>query len=249
VGALLVTSQAPPLLAGLAAALHQRLELRPRAVALEVGGACTGFLQTVWLARNLISSIETALLIALEAPSFHLMVEPGEAGETAALFGDGVACCIASGKPLDGSLPLVDVDLSVAADDDLLRVEGTGRGGVRVRMDGQRLASRAVEGLAELARQMAQRHALPLTELEGVIIHGGNGRMPALVARRLGLPEDRVWSATAETGNLGSASLLVAWALRGERITGTVAWAAIGAGLTLGAALTTVISPPSDPRA
>src|SRR5436853_245679 len=38
VGGLLVTSQAPPLLAGLAAAIHQRLDLPPRAVALEVGG-------------------------------------------------------------------------------------------------------------------------------------------------------------------------------------------------------------------
>src|SRR5205085_2412560 len=44
IGALLVTAEAPPLLTGLAAALHHRLDLRPSTVALEVGGACTGFL-------------------------------------------------------------------------------------------------------------------------------------------------------------------------------------------------------------
>jgi 3-oxoacyl-[acyl-carrier-protein] synthase III len=44
VGALLVTSEAPPLLSGLAAAVHHRLGLRPQTPALEVGGACTGFL-------------------------------------------------------------------------------------------------------------------------------------------------------------------------------------------------------------
>ena len=112
-----------------------------------------------------------------------------------------------------------------------------------MRMDGPRLASRAVESLAELVRQMTERHDRPLTDLAGVIIHGGNGRIPALVARRLGISEDRVWSTTAETGNLGSASLPVAWALHGKRITGPVAWAAIGAGLTLGSALTATSAP------
>jgi hypothetical protein len=55
VGALLVTSEAPPLLAGLAAALHHRLGLGPGAAALEVGGACTGFLAALWLARGLVA--------------------------------------------------------------------------------------------------------------------------------------------------------------------------------------------------
>ncbi len=238
VGALLVTSQAPPVLAGLAAALHQRLGLTPRAVALEVGGACTGFLQALWLARNLIERVETILIVALEAPSLHLIVEPGEAGEAAALFGDGVACCLASLARLDAaSLPLLDVALGVEAGDDLLRVEGSGREGVRVKMDGPRLASRAIECLAGQVRQTLERHRLSLEELEGVLIHAGNGRLPALLARRLGLPEDRVWSMTAESGNLGSASLPLAWSVR-QRIEGPVIWTAIGAGLTFASALT-----------
>ena len=81
VGALLVTSQAPPLLAGLGAALHHRLGLMPRAVALEIGGACTGFLQALWLARSLVERLETVLIVAVELPSLHLSVESGDAGE------------------------------------------------------------------------------------------------------------------------------------------------------------------------
>jgi hypothetical protein len=42
VGAILVTSEAPPLLTGLAAAIHARLGLPSSSVALEIGGACTG---------------------------------------------------------------------------------------------------------------------------------------------------------------------------------------------------------------
>src|SRR5207248_154225 len=114
-------------------------------------------------------------------------------------------------------------------DEELLRVEGSGRDGPRVRMEGSRLASRAVESTAEMIRRIAERHNQPLTKLQGTIIHGGNGRMPPLVAKRLGLSEERVWSATAETGNLGSVSLPMAWARVGK-ITGSIAWAAIGAG-------------------
>ena len=51
-------------------------------------------------------------------------------------------------------------------------------------------------------------------QLAAVVAHGGNGRMPALLARRLGLPPEQVWSETAKTGNLGSASVSVAWTLR-----------------------------------
>jgi len=238
VGGLLVTSQAPPLLAGLAAAIHQRLDLPPRTVALEVGGACTGFLQALWLARSLIERLENILIIAVEAPSRHLHTEPGEAGEAAALFGDGTAACLATSSPEGpGALPVVDVDLSVSEGRDLLGVAGDGRDSVHVRMDGPRLASRAVEALTELVRETAQRHKLSVEELSAVIVHGGNGRMPGLVARRLGLPAERVWSQTGETGNLGSASLPLAWA-RGAAINGPVAWAAVGAGLTLASALT-----------
>ena len=145
----------------------------------------------------------------------------------------------------ESALALAEVELSVQPDEALLRVEGSGREGVRVRMDGPRLASRAVETLADLVEQMARRHRLTLAELAGVIVHGGNGRLPALVARRLGLVEELVWSETARTGNLGSASLPIAWATRVNALAGPVVWAAIGAGLTTGAALTSPLLPVS----
>jgi 3-oxoacyl-[acyl-carrier-protein] synthase III len=70
-----------------------------------------------------------------------------------------------------------------------------------------------------------------------LVVHGGNGRFPGLIARRLGLTADAVWSTTAETGNVGAASLPVAWALRSERASGPVLWAAVAPGLQWAAAL------------
>lgn len=236
-GGLLVTSQAPPLLAGLAATLHRRLDLPPRTVALEVGGACAGFLQALWLAHSLIDRLDAVLIVAVEAPSRHLVVEAGEAGEAAALFGDGVAACLITRESASSALPLRDVELSVADNPGLLSVEGDGRSGVRLRMDGPRLAARAIEALAETIEALVQRHRLSVNDLSSVVVHGGNGRLPALVARRLGLSAEKVWSLTSEAGNLGSASLPAAWARAGV-LRSPVAWAAVGAGLVLGAALT-----------
>jgi 3-oxoacyl-[acyl-carrier-protein] synthase III len=167
VGALLVTSEAPPLAAGLAAALHARLGLPEQTPALEVGGACVGFLHALWLAGRLLPGVRTVLVLAVEDASRWLLPGPGPSGEAAALFGDG------AGAWLLGDAP----------------------------------AGPAPRALAEVALGVA-----------------------------LGVAGERVWSETARTGNLGSASIPVAWAAR-EAPAGPVAFAAAGAGLQWGSAL------------
>lgn len=104
-------------------------------------------------------------------------------------------------------------------------------------MNGIAVAHRAVRAMADAVRQMCDRHGLSVDQLAAVIAHGGNGRMSALLARRLGLPPKRVCSEAARTGNLGSASLPVAWAAHDPSISHPVIWTAVGAGLQWGAAL------------
>jgi 3-oxoacyl-[acyl-carrier-protein] synthase III len=119
----------------------------------------------------------------------------------------------------------------------LLQVEIAG-GWAELRMEGGVLAHRAIRTMAQGVRDVSERHGIQVGDLAAVVAHGGNGRMPALLARQLGLPPERVWSTTAWTGNLGSASLPVAWAVQPERPQGPVAWTAVGAGLTWAFALT-----------
>ena len=104
-------------------------------------------------------------------------------------------------------------------------------------MSGFELASRAVEVMAQSVRDLADQHDLKVPDLAAVVAHGGNGRLPALLARKLDLPAEKVWSETPTTGNLGSASLPVAWAAHQPVPSGPVIWTAVGAGLTWGAAL------------
>jgi 3-oxoacyl-[acyl-carrier-protein] synthase-3 len=238
-GVLLVTSEAPPVLTGLAAALHQRLGLSSDVVALEIGGACTGFLAALWTAQRLLVDAAPVLVVAVEAPSRWLSVQPGPAGEAAALFGDAAAACVLTASaPSTAALFLRDIFLSTdGAGGSLLQVQYEPGRGATLHMDGPPLAQRAVRTMTEAVRRMSARHGLNVDGLAAVVAHGGNGRMPALLARRLGLPVERVWSETAQTGNLGSASLPIAWASRTGPIIGPVIWTAAGAGLHWGAAL------------
>jgi 3-oxoacyl-[acyl-carrier-protein] synthase-3 len=239
VGTLLVTAEAPPLRAGLAAAVHHGLGLRPETTALEIGGACTGFLSALWLARRLVAEVGSVLIVSVESPSCFLKVEPGLAGEAAALFGDAAtACAVCADSTGQEAVPVGEVVLGAdGAGASLLRVQPSAGGFCEVQMDGGALASRAIRAMAEAVTSLTERYGISPLDLAGVVAHGGNGRMPGLLARQLGLPPERVWSETYRTGNLGSASLPTAWGAREQTSSGAMVWTAVGAGLTWGAAL------------
>jgi len=240
VGALLVTGEAPPMPVGLAAALHHQLGLRPEAVALEIGGACTGFLLAWWTAVRILESVPVILILSVESHSQHLTLGPGGAGEAAALFGDAAAACLLCDRPVGASaIPIRAVmHRSDGSGAGLLRVERGTSGSFELRMHGVALAGRAVRVMAQSVRDLVERQGWQVDDLAAVIVHGGNGRMPNLIAMQLNLPPERIWSQTSNTGNLGSASLPVAWALQPETPKGPVAWTTAGAGLTWAAALT-----------
>ena len=104
-------------------------------------------------------------------------------------------------------------------------------------MQGPALAARAVLTMADAVRLLAARHHLEPSQFASVICHGGNGRMPALLARQLGLAADVVKSEAVAAGDLGSASLPVAWAASVQPPTAPVAWVTVCAGLQWGAAI------------
>lgn len=239
VSALLVTSEAPPLLAGLAAALHHRLQLSSDVGALEIGGACSGFLTALWIGQRLLTEMSAVLVLAVEAPSRWLTVEPGPAGEAAALFGDAAAACLLTAhRPHAAAISLRDIFLATdGSAGALLRPHHESGRGVLLHMDGVPLAHRAVRVMAEAVTGMSARHGLMPDQLAAIVAHGGNGRMPALLARRLNLPLESICSTTHQTGNLGPASLPVAWASHAGRLHGPMIWTAAGAGLQWGAAL------------
>jgi 3-oxoacyl-[acyl-carrier-protein] synthase-3 len=239
VGALAVVSEAPPLATGLAATLHGQLRLRPHVGCFDLGGACTGFLSALALGRLFAPQLGPVLIISVEAHSRWLALGPGPHGEAAALFGDGCAAAVVGSEPT-GPNSLTLVDLSIFTDGnaaDVIQVHPSAGGRFAIEMDGVPLTEFALHALATATRDIASRHQLTLDQLSAVVAHGGNGRMPAMLARLLHMPANKVWSQVAHTGNLGSASVPVAWASRPAPPVGPIIWAAVGAGLQWGAAL------------
>jgi 3-oxoacyl-[acyl-carrier-protein] synthase-3 len=235
--ALLATGEAPPVAVGLAAALHARIGLPAGCPALEVGGACNGLVAALYLGQHLLRQGGAVLIVAVESPSRWLEVRPGAQGEVAALFGDGAGACLLTASPSGAARPLRDVVLGGDGHLGHLLRALPRPGGIALEMDGPALAGRAVRQLAATVHDLAARHDIGLGDLQTIVVHGGNGRLPALLARQLGLPEERVHSEAARTGNLGSVSLPVAWVSATDDGSGPVVWAAIAAGLAWGAAL------------
>jgi 3-oxoacyl-[acyl-carrier-protein] synthase-3 len=239
VGALMTVSESPPLWVGLGAAVHHRLGLRASTPCFELGGACTGFLSAISLARSLLPRAGPILLVSVETHSRILPLVPGPHGEAAALFGDGCAAVVLAGGPVTAPAATL-VDIETFADGsaaELLQVRQADGTGFSLEMEGVPLTEFALHALATSTRTMAARHQLPLSKLAAIVAHGGNGRMPAMLARQLHLPRQKVWSDVAMTGNLGSASVPVAWASRAASTRGPVIWTAVGAGFVWGAAL------------
>ena len=104
-------------------------------------------------------------------------------------------------------------------------------------MDGFGLTREVMYAVPQFVRELLQDHQLREADLAAVVIHGGNGRFPGMLAMQLDIPEERVWSETYRTGNLGSASIPVAWGSRSLSDHRPVVWATVGAGLTFGVAL------------
>jgi 3-oxoacyl-[acyl-carrier-protein] synthase III len=199
-------------------------------------------LSALWTAQALLARAGPVLVIALEAPSHHLRVEPGPSAEAAALFGDGAAAAVLCDRAV-GRHPVPLAGVILGADGgagDLLQVRRRADNRVEVHMDGPALAGRAITMMAEAAVRLATRHGLRVSDVEALVVHGGNGRMPGLLARHLGVPLDKVWSETPHAGNLGSVSLPAAWAAHAPPPQGPVLWTAVGAGLTWAAAITGV---------
>jgi 3-oxoacyl-[acyl-carrier-protein] synthase-3 len=238
-GALIVVSEAPPLAVGLAAAIHSRIELQPNISCYELGGACTGFLSALALARSLALQAGPILIVSVEAHSQLLPLELGPYGESAALFGDGCVAVVLHKESNSG--PQVKlIDLATFADGgaaDLIRVQPRGTGGYCLEMEGVPLTEFALHALSAATRELVAKHSMTVNKLQAIVAHGGNGRMPAMLARLLHVPSARVWSEVMMTGNLGSASVPVAWASRPLPANGPVIWTAVGAGLVWGAAL------------
>ena len=216
-------------------------------MAFDVQSVCSGFVFALSVADNFIRSGQygTGLVIGAEVYSRIL---DWEDRSTCVLFGDGAGAVVltaATGDGGPGDTGILSTHLHTDGRHyDLLYVDGgvstTGTAGY-VRMNGREVFKHAVTNLSAVGEEALSFHGLTPADISWLVPHQANKRIIDAVAKKLGMPDDRVVVTVDRHANTSAASipLAVDEAVRDGRIKAgdLVLMEAIGGGFSWGAAL------------
>ena len=234
VDAIIISSVTPDYITpGLAPLVAARLGAT-RASAVDMNGACAGFLYALDHASALIESGRAGLVLVCGAEALSRITDH-EDRSTAVLFGDGAGAVAVTGGDYDLGLPPFELGAD-GARVDLLYADQTER---VLRMRGAEVYRHAVARMVEATETVLRSADLGVDDIDLFVAHQANARIIEAAADRLGLSRDRISLHVQEVANTSSASIPLALhqaeragALRpGD----TVALAAFGAGFVWGA--------------
>jgi 3-oxoacyl-[acyl-carrier-protein] synthase-3 len=215
--------------------------------AFDVQAVCSGFVYALAVADNFIKAGQADTALVIGAETFTRLLD-WQDRTTCVLFGDGAGCVLleaAAGAPARDKRGVLSTHLhSDGRFKDALFVSG-GPGSNRevgvVRMNGQEVFRHAVQKLAEVVEEALAAHGLSGREIDWLVPHQANQRIIDGMAKKLGLPSERVVSTVARHANTSAASipLALAEAASDGRIKQgqLVLLEGIGGGLTWGASV------------
>src|SRR5262245_25931907 len=187
------------------------------AAAMDINTACTSFLYGLSTATAMIRTgvVRTALVVGVEGITPYM---DWSNRNVAVLFGDGAAAVVVQAS--DEPFGIIAEKLGCYADARAtLRVRGMGTiyGNAGVQLgdttwdfDGQEIFKRAVHGMAHASEAALERAGIATTKVDLVIPHQANLRIIEAVAKRAGVPMDKVFITVQRYGNMSSATVPVA---------------------------------------
>ena len=222
--------------------LQHKLGIRGGA-AFDVQAVCTGFVYALAIADRFIASGQHRRALVVGAEVFSRLLDWSDR-RTCVLFGDGAGAVVLEGSPTPG---ILSTHLhSDGEHGDILCVPGALHGGAVqgrafVHMDGQAVFRFAVRALDEVCREALEHNGLQGRDVDWLVPHQANVRIIDATAQRMGIPPERVVLTVEHQGNTSAASVPLALdaAVRDGRIRAgqTIMLAAVGGGMTWGAAL------------
>lgn len=216
------------------------------AACFDISAACAGFVYAITVAQQFITSgaYKNALIVGAETLS---SITDWKDRNTCILFGDGAGAVVISEVKSGGILSTyLNSDGSKK---DLLMIPA---GGSRIpasrqtvekrlhyiKMEGNELFKLAVTLMAEAAQEAIKRAGLECKDIDLVIPHQANIRIIMAMAKKLGLPKEKIYLNIEKYGNMSSASTATALvqAVKKKRIErgDIVLLDAFGAGLVWG---------------
>jgi 3-oxoacyl-[acyl-carrier-protein] synthase-3 len=222
--------------------LQQRLGA-DRAASMDVNTACTSFLYALSTANALIrgGTVRNALVIGGELISALM---DWDNRNVAVLFGDGCAALVLQATDREEGLLGEKLGCDAQARDTLV-VQGVGcryadysrrYGATTWVFDGQEIFKRAVLGMTQASAQVLAARGLAADDVDLVVPHQANLRIIEAVAKRAGVPLERVFVNVHRYGNMSAGTVPVALVEAVEegrvRAGATILLPAFGAGLT-----------------
>jgi 3-oxoacyl-[acyl-carrier-protein] synthase-3 len=227
-------------LPNVAATVAYRLGI-PAPGAYDLNAACAGFCYAVGTASDAVraGSARNALVIGAEKMTSWI---DWTDRSTCIIFADGAgAAVVGQSAPdeADGIGPVV----WGSAGDQAEKITITGRTGA-LAQDGQAVFRWATTAMAPVALEACRRAGVTPAEITAFVPHQANLRIIEAIARKLGIPRERVADDIVHAGNTSSASIPLAlsrMAEQGRLQPGTPALLiAFGAGLSYAAQVVTV---------
>lgn len=226
----------------MASGLQLRLGAGPCA-AMDINTACTSFLYGFSTATSLIRTgvARNALVVGAELISPFM---DWSDRNVAVLFGDGAAAVVL--QATDNEEGLLAEQLGCYGDArEILRVHGMGGayanrgrfyGETSWQFEGQEIFKRAVLGMSEACASALAKTGLGAERVDLCVPHQANLRIIEAVAKRAGVPMERVFTNVQRYGNMSAATVPVALceALEQGRVAphSLLLMPAFGAGLT-----------------
>jgi len=228
--------------------LQSRLGAK-KAFAFDVLAGCSGFLYALQAGKGIIGCGDAKKLLIIGAETLSKITDFQDR-TTCILFGDGAGAAVMSASETPG---ILSTCLGANGDEwELLYMPG---GGSRIppseasiknrdhflKMKGKEVFKEAVKALESSSLEAIKRADITPEEIDLFIPHQANYRILEAVRKRVGLPEEKVFSNLDRYGNTSSASVPLALdeAVRSGRVKegDTILISVFGAGFTWGAAV------------
>ncbi|TAM43698.1 ketoacyl-ACP synthase III [bacterium] len=199
------------------AILQNKLQAK-KAVCFDISAACAGFVYGLSVAQQFIScgTYKNALVIGSEVLS---SITDWQDRNTCVLFGDGAGAAVLSEVKSGGI-----ISTYLGCDGSKAGILNLPAGGSRnpathetvekrmhfLKMQGNELFKIAVNTMTQAAETVLKQAGLTFSDVDLIIPHQANRRIIMAVAKKLGIPEERVYLNIERCGNMSSASTVTA---------------------------------------
>jgi 3-oxoacyl-[acyl-carrier-protein] synthase-3 len=189
------------------------------AAGMDVFAACSGFLYGLTMVESMIKTGQIRYALVIGAEVLTKYVDYTDRG-TCVIFGDGAGAAVL-GPVGEGKGILSTKIRSDGRYEESLYARG---GGTKFgtshetidnrmhyfTMKGNEIFKLAVRSMSDISLEMLEKAGRSIEEVAMIIPHQANQRITDAVAQRLGVPDDKVYSNIAQTGNTSSASIPIA---------------------------------------